>query len=120
MDIFFKLQHFAWGGCHWLFVRRLQPIPQPIHQHGDCPYQETDENLFCVGRYGNGNTDITFQISHKAMVRASSHKTIFEYNYMPNWLTDHFTVIQEVLLRNGAKLRVYKFINYNNERVKGN
>ena len=53
------------------------------------------------------------------MVRASSHKTIFNKGYMPNWNNEHFTVSQAVPPRRGTNRRVYKFLDYNDEAVKG-
>ena len=53
------------------------------------------------------------------MVRASSHKTIFDKGYMPNWTKEHFTVIQAVPPRKGTKRRIYKLVDYNDEDVIG-
>ena len=54
------------------------------------------------------------------MVRASSHKTIVDKNYMPNWTKEHFTLSKAVPLRKGTKRRVYKLMDYNDSAVKGN
>ena len=53
------------------------------------------------------------------MVRASSHKTIFEKGYMPNLTKKHFTVSQAVPSKRGTKRRVYKLVDYNDKAVKG-
>ena len=53
------------------------------------------------------------------MVRASSHKTIFDKGYMPNWTKKHFTVSKAVPPRKGTKRRIYKLVDYNDEHVKG-
>ena len=53
------------------------------------------------------------------MVRASSHKTIFDKGFMPNWTKEQFTVSQAVPPKNGTKRRVYKLMDYNDEAVKG-
>ena len=52
------------------------------------------------------------------MVLTSSHKTIFDKSYMPNWTKEHFTVSQAVPPRKGIKRRIYKLVDYNNETVK--
>ena len=53
------------------------------------------------------------------MVRASSHKTIFDKCYMPNWKKKHFRVSKAVPPRKGTKRRIYKLVDYNDEDVKG-
>ena len=53
------------------------------------------------------------------MVRASSHKTIFDKFYMPNWTKEHFTVSKAVPPRKGTKRRVYTLMDYNDETVEG-
>ena len=53
------------------------------------------------------------------MERASSHKTIFDKGYMPNWTKGHFTVSQAIPPRRGTKRRVYKLVVYNDESGKG-
>ena len=53
------------------------------------------------------------------MVRASSHKTIFDKGYMPNWTKEHFTVSKAVPPRKGTKRCIYKLVDYNDEDVKG-
>ena len=58
-------------------------------------------------------------IPQRAMVRVSSHKTIFDKGYMPNWTKEHCTVSKAVLPRKGTKRRVYKLVDYNDEDVKG-
>ena len=53
------------------------------------------------------------------MVRASSYNTIFDKGNLPNWTNENFTVSQTVPPSKGTKRRVYKWINYNDEPVKG-
>ena len=53
------------------------------------------------------------------MVRASSHKTLFDKGSMPNLIKEHFTVSQAVPPIRGTKRRVYKLVDYDNEPVKG-
>ena len=81
--------------------------------------QKKDENRLWVRLFENGDTNLKFQIPQIAMVRASSHKTIFEKGYMPNWTNKHFTVSQAVSLKRKTKRRVYKFVDYNDKAVKG-
>ena len=52
-------------------------------------------------------------------MRDSSHKTIFDKGYMPNWTKEHFTVSQEVPHRKGTKRHLYKLEDYNDDAVKG-
>ena len=52
------------------------------------------------------------------MVRASSHKKIFDKGYMPNWTKEHFIVSKAVPPRKGTKHRVYKLVDLNDEDVK--
>ena len=47
------------------------------------------------------------------MVRVSSHKTLFDKGYMPNWTNEHFTVSKAVPPRKVTKCRVYKLVDYN-------
>ena len=51
-------------------------------------------------------------------MRASSHKTIFDKEYIPNWTKEHFTVSQAVPFRRGTKRLAYKLVDYNDEAVK--
>ena len=81
--------------------------------------ERKDENRLWVRLYGNGDTHLKALISQGAMVRASSQKTIFDKGYMPNWTKEHFTVLKALPVRRGTKRRVYKFVNYNNDEVKG-
>ena len=81
--------------------------------------QKKDENRLWVRLFGVGNTYFKFQIPQGAMVRASSHKTILDKSYMPNWTKKHFTVSKAVPPRKGTKRRVYKLVDYNDEAVKG-
>ena len=53
------------------------------------------------------------------MVRASSHKTICDKGYMPNWSKEHFTVSKAVPPKTGTKRRVHKLVDYNDDNVKG-
>ena len=52
-------------------------------------------------------------------MRASSHKTIFDKGYMPNWTKEHFTMNQAVPSIRGTKCRLYKLVDYNDKAVKG-
>ena len=81
--------------------------------------QKKDENRLWVRLFGDGDTNLKPQIPQGAMVRASSHKTIFDKCYMPNWTKEHFTVSQAVPPKRGTKRRVYKLVDYNDEAVKG-
>ena len=81
--------------------------------------QKKDENRYCVRLFGDGDTHLKPQIPQKAMVRASSHKTIFDKGYMPNWTKEHFTVSKTVPSRKGTKRRVYKLVDLNDKDVKG-
>ena len=63
--------------------------------------------------------DLKPQIPQGAIVRASSHKTIFDKGYMPNWTKKHYTVSNAVPPRKETIRRIYKLINYNDEDVKG-
>ena len=78
-----------------------------------------DENRLWVRLFGDGDTYLKPQIPQGAMVRASSHKTLFDKGYMPNWATEHFTLSKAVPLRKETKRRVYKLVDYNEEDVKG-
>ena len=46
--------------------------------------QKKDENRLWVRLFEDGDTHLKPQIPQKAMVRASSHKTIIDKGYMPN------------------------------------
>ena len=81
--------------------------------------QKKDENRLWVRLFGEKDTYLKPQVSQGAMVRASSHKTIFDKGYMPNWTKEHFTVSQAVPPKRGTKRRVYKLVDYNDEAVKG-
>ena len=81
--------------------------------------QKKDENRLWVRLFADGDTHLKPQIPQGAMVRASSHNTIFDKGYMPNWTKEHFTVSEAVPPRKGTKLRVYKLVDYNDEDVKG-
>ena len=78
-----------------------------------------DENRLWVRLFGDRDTYFKPQIPQGAMVRASSHKTIFDKGYMPNLNKEHFTVSKAVPPRKGTKRRVYKLVEYNDEIVKG-
>ena len=81
--------------------------------------QKKDENCLWVRLFGVGDTYLKPLISQGAIVRASSHKTIFDKGYMPNWTKEHFTVSQAVPPKRGTKRRVYKLVDYKNKAVKG-
>ena len=81
--------------------------------------QKKDENRLWVRLFGDGDTHLKPQIPQGAMVRASSHKTIFDKGYMPNWTKEHFTVSQAVPHRRGSKRLLYKLVVYNDKAVKG-
>ena len=81
--------------------------------------QKKDENRLWVRLFGDGDTYLKPQIPQGAMVRASSHKTIFDKGYMPNWTKEHFTVSQAVPPKRGTKRFVYNLVDYNDEAVKG-
>ena len=53
------------------------------------------------------------------MVRASSHKAIFDKAYIPNWTMEHFPVSKAVPPRKRTKCREYKLMDDNDETVKG-
>ena len=72
--------------------------------------QKNDEYSFWVRLFGDGDTYLKPQIQQGAMVRASSHKPIFNKGYMPNWTKDHFTVSKAVPVRQVTKRRVYKLV----------
>ena len=79
--------------------------------------QKNDENRLWVRLFGNGDTYLKPLIPQGAMVRASSHTTIFDKGYMPNWTMEHFTVSQAVPPKRVTKRRVYKLVDYNDEAV---
>ena len=54
------------------------------------------------------------------MVRASSHKTIFDNRYMPNWSREHIKINKAISPWKGTRRRKYKFVDYNDENVKVN
>ena len=81
--------------------------------------QKTDENRLWVHLFWDGDTHLKPSIPQGAMVRASSHKTIFNKGYIPNWTKEHFTVSKAVPPRRGTKCLVYKLMDYNDEAVKG-
>ena len=81
--------------------------------------QTKDENRLWVSLFGDGDTLLKPNFLQGTMVRARSHKTIFDKGYMPNWTKEHFTVCQEVAIRRRTKGRVYKLVDYNNDAVKG-
>ena len=80
--------------------------------------EKKDENRLWVRLFGDGDAYLKPQIPQGAMVRASSHKTIFDKGYMPNWTTEHFTVSQAVPPNRGTNRRVYKLMDYHDEFVK--
>ena len=46
-------------------------------------------------------------------------KNNFDIGYMPNWTKEHFTMSLALSLIRGTRRRVYKFVEYNNNEVKG-
>ena len=80
--------------------------------------QTNIENRLWVHLFGDGDTYLKPQIPEGTMVRASSHKTLFDKGYMPNWTKKHVTVSQAMQPRRRAKRRVYKLVDYNDEAVK--
>ena len=68
--------------------------------------QKKDENRVWVRLFGEGDTHLKPQISQGAMLRASSHNTIFDKGYMPNWTKEHFTVSKAMPHKKGTKRRV--------------
>ena len=81
--------------------------------------EKKDENRLWVRLFGDGNTYLKPQIPQRVMVRVSSHKTIFDKGYMPNWTKEHITVSKAVPPRKGTKLRIYKLVDYNDENLNG-
>ena len=57
---------------------------------------QKDKNRLWMRRFRDGGTYLKHQIPNKAMVRACSHKTIFDKVYMPNLTKEHFTVSKTV------------------------
>ena len=55
-----------------------------------------DENCLWVRLFEDGDTYLKHLIPQEAIVRASSHKTIFDKGYMPNRTKENFTVSQAV------------------------
>ena len=119
MDIIVRPRHRGLGGRHPGPGKLLQPLAPPLHRHGTgrCPEEGREPTLGAPLR--DGNTNLKPQIPQGAMVRASSHKTIFDKGYMPNWTKEHFTVSQAVPPKRGTKRRVYKLVDYDDEPVKG-
>ena len=81
--------------------------------------QKKDENRLWVRLFGDGDTHLKPQILQGAMVRASSHKTIFDKGYMPNWTKEHFKDSKAVPFTKKTKRSVYKLVDYYNKDVKG-
>ena len=63
--------------------------------------QMKDESRLLVRLFGDKDTHLKPQIPQGAMVRASSHKTIFDNSSMPNWTKEQFTVNQRCYLEEG-------------------
>ena len=82
-------------------------------------FQKKNENRLWVRLFGDGDTNLKPQISQGTIMRASSHKTIFDKGYMPNWTKKHFTVSMAMPPRNGTMRRIYKLVDFNDEDVKG-
>ena len=91
------------------------------HSFGMAPadVQKKDRNFLWVRLFRDGDTYLKPLIPQGAMVRASSHKTIFDKGYIPNWTKEHFTLSQAVPPKTQTISRVYKFVDYNDEDVKG-
>ena len=79
--------------------------------------QKKDEDRLWVLLFGDGDTHLKPQIPQGAMVRTSSHKTIFDKGYMPNLTKEHFTVSKTVPSIKETKRRIYKLVDYNDEDV---
>ena len=77
--------------------------------------QKKDENRLWVRLFGDGDTYFKRLILQGAMVRASSHKTIFDKGYISNWSREYFTVRKAVPQRKGTKRHVYQLVDYNDE-----
>ena len=90
--------------------RSIGMAPADVHRK--------DENRLWVRLFGDGDTHLKPQIPQGAMVRASSHKTIFDKGYMPNLTKEHTTVSQAVPPIRVTKRRVYKLVDYDDEPVK--
>ena len=119
MDIFVGPRHRALG---WYYLGLVDAYNHSRHRSiGIAPadVEKKDENCLWVRLFGNGDTHLKPQILQKAIVRASSHKTILDKGYMPNWTKEHFTVSQAVPPRRGTKRLVYKLVDYNDEALKG-
>ena len=80
--------------------------------------QKKNENRLWVRFFGDGDTYLKPLTPQGAMVRASSHKRIFDKGYMPYWTKEHFTVSQAVPPKRGTKRRLYKLVDYNDEAEK--
>ena len=110
-------------------VRWLNVIQDLVHAYNHSRHRsigmapadvkKKDENRLWVRLYGDEDTHLKASISHGAMVRAKSLKTIVDKGYMPNWTKEYFTVSQALPLRRGTKRRVYTLVDYNNGEVKG-
>lgn len=82
-------------------------------------YQKKDDDRIWVRPFTNDETHLTPYIFQKDIVQISSHKTLFDKGYMPNWIKEHVTVIQAVPPKTWTKRRVYKFVDYNEEDLNG-
>ena len=82
-------------------------------------FQKKDENRLWVRLFGDGDTHFKPSVRNGAMVRASSHKTIFDNGNMPNWTKEHITVSQAVPSKRETKRRLYWLVDYHDESVKG-
>ena len=109
----------ALGGCYPKPNLRLQQLAPSLHQYGAGRCKEKRRGSHLGTPLRGRRHHLKPQISQGAMVRASSHKTIFDKGYMPNWTKEHVTVSQVVPHRRGTKRRVYKLVDYNDEAVKG-
>ena len=80
--------------------------------------QKKDKNCYWVCLLMDGDTHLKPWISHGAMDWASSHKTIFDKDYMPNLTKEHLIVRKVVLSRTENKRCVYKWMNDNIKLLK--
>ena len=81
--------------------------------------QKKEENRLWVRLFGDGDTHLKPQIPKRDIMRARSHKTIFDKGYMPYWTKEHFTVSQALPPKRETKRRVYKLVDNNDTAVKG-
>ena len=119
MDIFIGPRHRALGNIIHDLVDAYNHSRHRSIGMAPADVQKKDENRLWVRLFWDGDTHFKPQIQQGAMVRASSHITIFDKGYMPNWTKEHFTVSQAVQPKRGSTRRVYKLVDYNDEAVTG-